>query len=48
MRKLMGKVLKTRKKGYIVPRLVKYGNAVAVVKTGGTTQFDGNGDKRHC
>ena len=33
---------------YIAPTLVELGNAVAIVHTGGTTQFDDGCSRRDC
>ena len=33
---------------YIAPTLVELGNAVAIVQTGGTTQFDDGTNRRDC
>ena len=48
MRKLMRKMSNTKKKGYIVPQLVKYGNAVVLVKEKGNSMYETGGGKNNC
>ncbi len=43
----MRKMLKPEKKTYEAPRLVSYGNATVLVKSGGSPLYDGSCTRRN-
>ncbi len=44
----MRKVLKSKKKAYTAPRVVKYGNARTLVKGSTPTVYDSSGGRTHA